>query len=72
MKALGISRSIEFSPNSENKDSFILHAVGDVLQQKGMDVSYLTENEFLSSSIEGVDLIFTMGRDASETVGEYS
>ena len=64
MKALGISRSIEFSPNSENKDSFILHAVGDVLQQKGMDVSYLTENEFLSSSIEGMDLIFTMGRDA--------
>lgn len=64
MKALGISRSIEFSPNSENKDSFILHAVGDVLQQKGIDVFYLTENEFQSSSIEGMDLIFTMGRDA--------
>jgi len=63
MKALGISRSVEFSPNSENKDLLILHAVGKVLQQKGMEVSYLSENELLSSSARDVDYLFSMGRN---------
>lgn len=63
MKALGISRSKVFSPNSEGKDMLILHAVGEELQQKGVEVSFLPENELLSSSLEKVDVVFSMGRD---------
>ena len=63
MKALGISRNKVFSPNSEDKDMLILHAVGEELQQKGVEVSFLPENELLSSSLEKVDVVFSMGRD---------
>lgn len=61
MRALGISRSEEFSPNSVEKDRNILHAVGRELQQHG-EVSYLSENELTRSSLEGYDVVFSMGR----------
>lgn len=64
MKALGISRSIEFSPNSVEKDARILHAVGNELQ-KFFDVSYLTEDNLSTASFEGVDIVFSMGRKES-------
>lgn len=61
MKALGISRSEEFSPNSVEKDARILHAVGSALQQYG-DVCYLSENELDHASLNGYDVVFSMGR----------
>ena len=64
MKALGISRSVEFSPNSVEKDARILHAVGNELQ-KFFDVSYLAEDNLSTTSFEGVDIVFSMGRKES-------
>lgn len=64
MRALGVSRSEEFSPNSIEKDARILHAVGNALLQHG-DVLYWSENDLDTASLEGIDVVFSMGRKAS-------
>ena len=62
MRALGISRSEAYSPNLVEKDARILHAVGEQLHLQGAEVSYLSEDELSTSSLGGVDVVFSMGR----------
>ena len=60
MKALLIYRAARFSPNSVAKDKMILEAVGDGLWGRGIDVSYVSEENL--SDDDDAEIILSMGR----------
>lgn len=63
-RILGISRSPRFSPNSEERDAAIFHAVATCLRERGANVTTVCEDEL--SIVGRPDAIFSMAR--GETV----
>ena len=60
LKVILICRAPQFSPNSETKDSAILHAVGACLLLKGCEVRYIQETDFTLE--DEADAYLSMGR----------
>lgn len=58
----GIQRYSLFSPNHIGNDAAILSAVGQYLRDEGHQVNIYTEQEFLTDSLRGERLLFTMMR----------
>lgn len=64
MHITGVSRGKEFSPNLENNDDAIFHAVEDNLRLLGYKVSVCCEKDFVKQTCES-QVIFNMARDTS-------
>lgn len=70
MNILGISRSLQFSPNSVDRDAAIFAAVSNKLQRRGHDVSVISEDLFIAVDLSEFDLVYSMarGRDVLEAL----
>lgn len=60
-KILGISRSTQFSPHSEDRDAAIFAAVASRLSRFA-DVSIISEDLFIAVELSEFDLVFSMAR----------
>ena len=60
MRALGISRELQNSPNRESDDALILKAVMDQLSILKTECALMTPEEFDRSDVNGYDLIVPM------------
>ena len=65
MKVLMIQRAPCFSPNAVEKDKAILEAVACRLRLRGHEVAMLSEQELVPALLEGVQMVFTMGRQTA-------
>lgn len=61
---LGISRSTQFSPHSEDRDAAIFAAVASRLNRGQNDVSVISEDLFIAVDLTEFDFVFSMARDA--------
>ena len=68
---LGISRSTQFSPHSEDRDAAIFAAVSSRLSRFA-DVSIISEDLFIAVDLSEFDLVFSMarGRDVLECLAQ--
>ncbi len=70
-RILGISRSTQFSPHSEDRDAAIFAAVSSRLSRFA-DVSIISEDLFIAVDLSEFDLVFSMarGRDVLECLAQ--
>lgn len=59
---LGISRSTQFSPHSEDRDAAIFAAVASRLNRGQNDVSVISEDLFIAVDLTEFDFVFSMAR----------
>lgn len=68
IRAIGVSRGNEFSPNHVDNDAAIFNKVVEELSALGCKMQVYTETEFVSEQTIAADVIFNMARDRKTIV----